>query len=123
MAGLPEDVHFSNRPFGVKRFQAIHYHGVDVARGLDAENVQALIGMAQVDTDCAFMTDDRIDSFVVGKAPHIPTCSRATNHPAFFCCVTFEPAPPSRDAMIAAAIRIPKQEAAVRYTIQVCIWV
>src|SRR6266481_5370180 len=25
---------FSNRPFGVKRFQAIHYHSVDVARGL-----------------------------------------------------------------------------------------
>jgi hypothetical protein len=27
-------VRFSNRPFGVKRFQTIHYHGVDVARGL-----------------------------------------------------------------------------------------
>jgi hypothetical protein len=26
--------HFSNRPFGVKRFQTIHYHSVDVARGL-----------------------------------------------------------------------------------------
>src|SRR6266513_2231994 len=25
---------FSNRPFGVKRFQTIHYHSVDVARGL-----------------------------------------------------------------------------------------
>ena len=25
---------FSNRPFGVKRFQTIHRHGVDVARGL-----------------------------------------------------------------------------------------
>src|SRR5476651_113297 len=28
------DVCFSNRPFGVKRFQTIHRHGVDVARGL-----------------------------------------------------------------------------------------
>jgi hypothetical protein len=27
-------VRFSNRPFGVKRFQTIHYHSVDVARGL-----------------------------------------------------------------------------------------
>ena len=25
---------FSNRPFGVKRFQTIHHHSVDVARGL-----------------------------------------------------------------------------------------
>src|SRR6202163_2152918 len=25
---------FSNRPFGVKRFQAIHYYSVDVAHGL-----------------------------------------------------------------------------------------
>src|SRR5258705_2645787 len=30
-----EKVCFSNRPFGVKRFQAIHHHcGVDVAHGL-----------------------------------------------------------------------------------------
>src|SRR6267378_5320279 len=30
-----ENVCFSNRPFGVKRFQAIHHHcGVDVAHGL-----------------------------------------------------------------------------------------
>jgi hypothetical protein len=28
------DVRFSNRPFGVKRFQTIHRHGVDVACGL-----------------------------------------------------------------------------------------
>jgi hypothetical protein len=28
------DVCFSNRPVGVKRFQAIHYCGLDVARGL-----------------------------------------------------------------------------------------
>ena len=28
------DVCFSNRPFGVKRFQTIHHHSVDVARGL-----------------------------------------------------------------------------------------
>src|SRR5262249_6327399 len=28
------DVRFSNRPFGVKRFQAIHHHSVNVARGL-----------------------------------------------------------------------------------------
>jgi hypothetical protein len=28
------DVCFSNRPFGVKRFQTIHYYGVDIARGL-----------------------------------------------------------------------------------------
>ena len=25
---------FSNRPFGVKRFQTIHHYSVDVARGL-----------------------------------------------------------------------------------------
>ena len=29
-----QDVHFSNRPFWVKHFQAIHHRGVDVARGL-----------------------------------------------------------------------------------------
>src|SRR5258706_15294196 len=28
------DVRFSNRPFGVKRFQTIHHHSVDVAHGL-----------------------------------------------------------------------------------------
>jgi hypothetical protein len=28
------DVRFSNRPFGVKHFQAIHHSGVNVARGL-----------------------------------------------------------------------------------------
>src|SRR5258708_19824755 len=28
------NVRFSNRPFGVKRFQTIHHHSVDVARGL-----------------------------------------------------------------------------------------
>jgi hypothetical protein len=28
------DVRFSNRPFGVKHFQTIHHHSVDVARGL-----------------------------------------------------------------------------------------
>ena len=28
------DVRFSNRPFGVKRFQTIHRYTVDVARGL-----------------------------------------------------------------------------------------
>jgi hypothetical protein len=28
------DVHFSNRPVGVKRFQTIHDRGVGVARGL-----------------------------------------------------------------------------------------
>src|SRR6266481_8220750 len=28
------NVRFSNRPFGVKRFQTIHDHSVDVARGL-----------------------------------------------------------------------------------------
>jgi hypothetical protein len=28
------DVRFSNRPFGVKRFQTIHRYSVDVARGL-----------------------------------------------------------------------------------------
>ena len=27
-------VRFSNRPVGVKRFQTIHHHSVDVARGL-----------------------------------------------------------------------------------------
>jgi hypothetical protein len=30
----PMNVRFSNRPFGVKRFQTIHDYGVDVARGL-----------------------------------------------------------------------------------------
>src|SRR5258708_38497751 len=30
----PPDVCFSNRPFGVKRFQTIHHHSVDVAHGL-----------------------------------------------------------------------------------------
>src|SRR6201997_955307 len=29
-----QNVRFSNRPFGVKRFQTIHQHSVDVARGL-----------------------------------------------------------------------------------------
>jgi hypothetical protein len=28
------NVRFSNRPFGVKRFQTIHHCGVDVAHGL-----------------------------------------------------------------------------------------
>src|SRR6266508_4424896 len=28
------DVRFSNRPFGVKRFQAIHHSSVDIAHGL-----------------------------------------------------------------------------------------
>src|SRR5664280_2946320 len=28
------DVHFSNRPFGVKHFQTIHHYSVDVAHGL-----------------------------------------------------------------------------------------
>ena len=28
------NVRFSNRPFGVKRFQTIRHHSVDVARGL-----------------------------------------------------------------------------------------
>ena len=28
------DARFSNRPFGVKRFQTIHHCSVDVARGL-----------------------------------------------------------------------------------------
>ena len=31
---LQQNVGFSNRPFGVKRFQTIRHHGVDVARGL-----------------------------------------------------------------------------------------
>src|SRR5262249_20775166 len=30
----PRHVRFSNRPFGVKRFQTIHHHSVDVAHGL-----------------------------------------------------------------------------------------
>jgi hypothetical protein len=34
MAGLADDVRFSNRPFGVKHFQTIHQCGVDVAHGL-----------------------------------------------------------------------------------------
>ena len=33
-AGLPDNVCFSNRPFGVKHFQTIHLCGVDVTRGL-----------------------------------------------------------------------------------------
>src|SRR5262245_57101511 len=31
---VASNVRFSNRPFGVKRFQTIHRYGVDVARGL-----------------------------------------------------------------------------------------
>jgi len=34
MPTVLSDVRFSNRPFGVKRFQTIHHHNVDVARGL-----------------------------------------------------------------------------------------
>src|SRR5271155_1030134 len=37
LADIPRlafDVRFSNRPFGVKRFQTIHHYSVDVARGL-----------------------------------------------------------------------------------------
>src|ERR1700739_678969 len=34
MPNDPENVCFSNRPFGVKHFQTIHQCGVDVARGL-----------------------------------------------------------------------------------------
>src|SRR5258708_30235692 len=34
MPKLPAHVRFSNRPFGVKRFQTIHHHRVDVAHGL-----------------------------------------------------------------------------------------
>ncbi len=30
----PLDVRFSNRPFWVKRFQTIHHHSIDIARGL-----------------------------------------------------------------------------------------
>jgi hypothetical protein len=30
----PRHVRFSNRPFEVKRFQTIHHHSFDVARGL-----------------------------------------------------------------------------------------
>jgi hypothetical protein len=29
-----DEVRFSNRPFGVKRFQTIHHYSVDVAHGL-----------------------------------------------------------------------------------------
>ena len=32
--GPSGDVYFSNRPIGVKRFQTIHQHSVDVAHGL-----------------------------------------------------------------------------------------
>ena len=34
MTARDSDVCFSNRPFGVKRFQTFHLCGVDVARGL-----------------------------------------------------------------------------------------
>src|SRR5882724_335737 len=34
IAAMLRDVRFSNRPFGVKRFQTIHHHNVDDARGL-----------------------------------------------------------------------------------------
>ena len=34
VGGRAEHVRFSNRPFEVKRFQTIHHHSVDVARGL-----------------------------------------------------------------------------------------
>jgi hypothetical protein len=31
---MARNVRFSNRPFGVKRFQTIHHDGIDVAHGL-----------------------------------------------------------------------------------------
>ena len=34
LAHLPAHVRFSNRPFGVKRFQTFHRYSVDVAHGL-----------------------------------------------------------------------------------------
>src|SRR6187399_1573256 len=34
MPRRPNDVCFSNRPFGVKHFQTVHHCDVDVARGL-----------------------------------------------------------------------------------------
>ena len=34
VSAMPSDVAFSNRPFGVKHFQAIHHCSVDVAHGL-----------------------------------------------------------------------------------------
>ncbi len=34
IAMVPAHVRFSNRPFGVKRFQTIHHYNVDVAHGL-----------------------------------------------------------------------------------------
>src|SRR5258706_8840563 len=34
MPTVSSNVRFSNRPFGVKRFQTIHHHSVDVAHGL-----------------------------------------------------------------------------------------
>ena len=37
MAAVFSDVRFSNRPFGVKRFQTIHHCNVDVARGSFAD--------------------------------------------------------------------------------------
>jgi len=33
-APVPANVRFSNRPFGVKRFQTIHHNSIDVAHGL-----------------------------------------------------------------------------------------
>jgi hypothetical protein len=34
MPVAPRNVRFSNRPVGVKRFQAIHHYSVEVAHGL-----------------------------------------------------------------------------------------
>jgi hypothetical protein len=33
-APVPNNVRFSNRPFGVKHFQTVQHYGVDVAHGL-----------------------------------------------------------------------------------------
>jgi hypothetical protein len=40
--GFKADVRFSNRPFGVKRFQTIHHHDVDQGQcGVDRGGVEA----------------------------------------------------------------------------------
>src|SRR5260370_10309881 len=36
-------VRFSNRPFGVKRFQTIHHHSVDVAHGLATSSTSTVL--------------------------------------------------------------------------------
>ena len=53
-APVPTNVRFSNRPFGVKRFQTIHHYSVNVARGL-----ALLFGFGTKGCQSAFKFDPR----------------------------------------------------------------